>query len=310
MTDLALADVSEFQPRINWPAYGQQNRAVIVRAAYGHRQDYWFTYNQGGARANCDVIGYYQYLPAAADPRTCAMMLEQIVGPLLPGREFLVLDLEEGSGDQSGRMDAWNSAIASQFAKVDYSGLSFWHTHLNNVQGAVHRWVAAYGQSEPTSIAHDLWQDTDRQQFAGVAAPCDGSIFHGTIDDLKNRLGLALPPTPVPPPPPLFDASRFPFPGNMGLGSIGPQVAELKVFLTAAGFGHTLNTSTPKDQQTYGQGTQAAVALLQGVHDGQHPAERWFAPGVQPDGTCGQRTWTFLLADLVWDSALRGGVAA
>jgi hypothetical protein len=60
-----------------------------------------------------------------------------------------------------------------------YSGLAFARAHLADKVD----WVAAYGQSEPAD-AHTLWQFTDKQNFAGIGTPCDGSVFNGTIDQL------------------------------------------------------------------------------------------------------------------------------
>ena len=92
---LILADVSEFQT-VDWATYGAACPAVIVRAHNSNRADYKWAENRDGARAHCQVRGFYQYLTAGADPAQAARDLVATVGPLQSG-EFLILDLEAGT---------------------------------------------------------------------------------------------------------------------------------------------------------------------------------------------------------------------
>jgi hypothetical protein len=174
---VTIADVAEFQQTINWAAYGAVNPAAIVRVHNSNRADYYAAANIAGARAHCRWRGFYQYLTAGADPSTAAHAMQATLGPTLPG-EVMIVDIEEGSGDQTGRRAAWLAALQDP-VEWTYSGLAFARASLADKVD----WVAAYGQGEPTD-AHTLWQYTDKQIFAGISAPCDGSVYSGTIDQL------------------------------------------------------------------------------------------------------------------------------
>jgi hypothetical protein len=174
---LTIADVAEFQQTINWAAYGASNPAAIVRVHNSNRPDYFSPNNIAGARKYCRWRGFYQYLTAGADPTAAAHAMQATLGPTLPG-EVMIVDIEEGSGDQTGRRAAWLAALQDP-VEWTYSGAAFARAHL----GGKVDWIAAYGQGEPTD-SHLLWQFTDKQNFAGIATPCDGSYYNGTIDRL------------------------------------------------------------------------------------------------------------------------------
>jgi Glycosyl hydrolases family 25 len=201
---LAVADVSEFQLVVDWVAYGAQNPAAIVRVHNSNRPDNRAQPNIRGARAHCAWRGWYQYLTASADPVKAAHDMQATLGPTLPG-EVMILDLEEGSGDQSGRRAAWINALQDPVEWV-YSGVYFARQHLPGVKV---EWLAAYGQGEPTD-SHTLWQNTNARRFAGIAKPCDGSLFNGTLAQLQ-ALTIAYTPPPVPTPlPPAPDDPEDP----------------------------------------------------------------------------------------------------
>jgi len=176
---LPIADVSEFQLVIDWVAYGAQNPAAIVRVHNSNRPDNRAQPNIRGARAHCAWRGWYQYLTAGADPVKAAHDFQATLGPTLPG-EVMILDLEEGTGDQSARRAAWINALQDP-VEWTYSGMYFARQHLPKVRV---EWLAAYGQGEPTD-SHLLWQNTNARRFAGIAKPCDGSLFNGTIAQLQ-----------------------------------------------------------------------------------------------------------------------------
>jgi hypothetical protein len=202
--DLVIPDVSEWQGRIDHRAlvaglravYG--GAAIIVRINFGTvKVDLLADLNIDGLRAaGADVLGWYCYLLAKDDPIAAAVIFCRVLqahGGLRAG-EFVVCDDEEGTGDQSGRVDAFLAACDSILRVPDPSGQDWWYSDLNFA--AIHnlaaargrRWIAAYGQGEPT-VPHDLWQFTDAQQFAGISGPCDASVFHGSISDLRSLIG-------------------------------------------------------------------------------------------------------------------------
>lgn len=193
MPDLNIPDVSEFQGIIDWPNFGAE--AVIVRINYGNAKvDDQADRNIDGARQRCRVRGWYTYLIAGDDPVVDADVLARVIkahGGLQPN-EFIVCDDEEGAGDQSSRVDSFLNEVDAQLKATDaedfwYSGLNFSIAHnLSAAKG--HRWIAAYGQGEPT-VSHDLWQFTDAGSVAGVSGNVDMSVFHGDIDQLIALIG-------------------------------------------------------------------------------------------------------------------------
>jgi hypothetical protein len=192
-----LADVSEFQPNIVDAVYLNWSKAIIIRAAYGdaHDDKAWFGgqrrdfLHAGGVR----FLGIYQYIVASQDPVQQAGALSALVGSLRPG-ERIIGDLEEGTGDQSGRWLAWSSEIKKLLGQMpwNYSGLNFAAAHgIAPVD-----WVAAYQAPEPT-VAHKLWQFTDAFTIPGVGS-ADCSVFHGTIEQLAALGFQKSNPTPKP----------------------------------------------------------------------------------------------------------------
>ncbi|MDA8440544.1 MAG: GH25 family lysozyme [Propionibacterium sp.] len=187
MTDTIIADVSEFQQVIDWPTYGAHVPGVIIRAHNGNRPDAYWQRNLAGARANVTWRGFYQYLPANVDPAAAARAFTATIGQLEPG-EVVILDLEEGSGDQRARRQLWLDTMQAPI-EWTYSGLYFARSHL---PGVSIEWIAAYQSSEPTD-AHTLWQFTNAHTFPGIARPCDASVFHGTIlPGLTGSLGRSI----------------------------------------------------------------------------------------------------------------------
>jgi GH25 family lysozyme M1 (1,4-beta-N-acetylmuramidase) len=185
VTALTIADVSEFQGAVDWAAYGAVNPAAIVRASYGTRHvDKQWAANVAGVRAHLRVRGYYQYIVASEDVVAQAKVFAGLVGPLQRG-EFAAADVEEGAGDQSVRAALWVQTVHNLIGgeEWEYSDISFAAVHLRNFAGARYVWAAAYQRNAPL-VGHLLWQYADNVRFAGIARPCDGSTFNGTIDNL------------------------------------------------------------------------------------------------------------------------------
>ena len=191
MPNLIIPDLSEFQGTVAWRTLAPAAPAAIIRAHNGWRADNAFKYNATVGVPLLKWWAAYQYLPASVDPVAARHAFDALVAPYKPNA--VVLDLEEGTGDQSPRAKAWLDAGTGP--EILYSGLYFMRTHgLTGV--AVPKWIAAYGQAEPTDT-HELWQFTDKQTFPGIAHPCDASIFHGTITEL---IALTNPTTATPTP--------------------------------------------------------------------------------------------------------------
>lgn len=203
-----LADVSEFQGTIDWPAYGRAFPAVIIRAHNGSRPDKRFAANRDGARSNVALRGFYHYLKAGRDPAVQAAGFCNTVAALLPG-EFVAVDAEEGSGSQVERVQQWMAVVDKRLGTRSwlYSGQAFAQAHLGALVPFHDRnvWLANY-RSHPPDLPCTLWQHTDAEAHAGIPAPCDCSIYQGTAAELAALLGGA--PTPTPP------IVVTPFPGD------------------------------------------------------------------------------------------------
>jgi GH25 family lysozyme M1 (1,4-beta-N-acetylmuramidase) len=202
VAELHLPDVSEFQPDVDWAKVVAKNGgAAIIRALYGtsHVDNLWIKGRRDAAHnAGVKVLGIYHYLTKDQDPVAQAEVFVRTVGTLRRG-EFAVLDLEEGSGDQSGRAKQWFKYVDARLTYPGYrgawlySGDSFLASELNEFLTSSHRniWVADYG-AKP-GVRHVLWQHTDgthavppdwhQQGWPGIGR-CDCSVFEGTLPQL------------------------------------------------------------------------------------------------------------------------------
>lgn len=182
MPDLLIPDVSEYQT-VDFSVF---SGPIIVRAHNSSRPDRkWAEHAAGASRQ--PWWGAYQYLTKTADPAAAARAFLATLGGYRPN--VTILDLEEGDGDQRSRQHAWLSVMAGDPARDwTYSG-----DYFARSRGVIVEWVAAYGQQEP-SQAHLLWQFTDCYPFPGISpSPCDGSIFHGSLDNLLAVTGGSTP---------------------------------------------------------------------------------------------------------------------
>ena len=183
MPDIRLADVSEWQPNIDAAAYlAGGYRTLIVRAHSGYRPDKMMPARRDYLRGfPFAALGYYQYLAHDRDAAQQARELVSTVGPLR-ANEFLVLDHEEGAGNQIARADAWFAVVdqAIGFKATLYAGYFYCRDHLGGWGRWANRprWLAAYSTVEPGD-PHELWQNTDAARFPGLSGTVDGNIFHG-----------------------------------------------------------------------------------------------------------------------------------
>jgi lysozyme len=192
MTDTRLADISEFQESIDANAYLRGGYScLIVRAHNGYRPDNLWPARRDYLRGfGFTALGWYQYVVADRDTRDQARAFISAVGELR-GNEFAVCDLEEGSGAQRSRAQAWFTEVDNWqgFPATLYSGESFYKEHLGGADSWAGRprWMAAYRSTEPTD-PHELWQNTDSASFPGLAGGVDGNLFHGTASEFAQTM--------------------------------------------------------------------------------------------------------------------------
>ena len=192
-----FADLSEHQPTFDADAYLRSGcTIIIVRVHSGYRKDNAMPGRMVQVRSKpFQAVGYYQYLTKDRQAETQAQEFCSLVGHLKPN-EFPILDLEEGSGNQTGRAEAWFSIVDpwASFPATLYTGASMLQTQLS---GAAHwhrpRWIASY----PNSYSPDMgrfpagatfWQYTDRGKFAGCPGGVDGSVYPGTAAEFRTEV--------------------------------------------------------------------------------------------------------------------------
>lgn len=198
MTDIYMADVSEFQGNVDAQKYiSAGNECIICRTYNGYRPDNMMPGRRDYLRGQPFTgVGWYAYLEDGVDAVEQAHGFIATIGSL-KGNEWPILDLEEGSGDQTGRAQAWFNVVDpwAGFPAMLYAGDAFLKSNLGGAGRWSGRpvWIASYPNSyqpnpgsEP-SAAHILWQFSDRYNFAGIGN-CDGNIHHGPADEFVSTV--------------------------------------------------------------------------------------------------------------------------
>jgi GH25 family lysozyme M1 (1,4-beta-N-acetylmuramidase) len=184
VAEIRLADISEWQPSIDAPAYlAGGHKCLIVRAHSGGRVDnFWPTRRDYLRQYPFAALGWYQYLAGGRDAAQQAHEFVNCVGGIR-ANEFVVLDSEEGAGSQVARCQAWFDVVDRAYGvpSVLYASESWFSDRLGGAArwSGRARWVAAYRSSEPT-MPHELWQHSSTASFPGIAGGIDSSVFHGT----------------------------------------------------------------------------------------------------------------------------------
>jgi GH25 family lysozyme M1 (1,4-beta-N-acetylmuramidase) len=192
-----------WEPTPDFAGVMQQNGgAAIIRVSYGiDHLDHCFTRNRQAAQHHgYAFLGLYQYI-LPGDIAAQARAFCRWVGELAPS-EIPIADIEEGSGDQSGRAETWFGIVDSALGLSPlplpkrswlYSGEDFLTHQLNQVCTSGRSiWVAAYRDAEPT-LGHILWQPTDGTQGSRItrwvgAGYVDTNLFHGTLEQLAAAI--------------------------------------------------------------------------------------------------------------------------
>jgi GH25 family lysozyme M1 (1,4-beta-N-acetylmuramidase) len=210
LPDTYMADISEWQTSFDAPAYISGGyKIVIVRAYSGYRADSMMPSRRDYVRGQPFVgVGYYCYLAKDVDPKTQANGFINTIGTLRDN-EWAILDVEEGSGSQTSRAEAWFSVVdkwAGSPAMI-YASSSFMDSQLSGCGHWSGRsiWLAAYPGSYTDNPAvepsgrHDLWQYTDRRSMPGLSGGVDCSVHRGDEQSFMNAVLGGKAPTPPPP---------------------------------------------------------------------------------------------------------------
>jgi hypothetical protein len=207
---VTLPDVSEFQSPAagnapNWAGIKSQNGgAAIIRVGYGNAHlDTMLVSNRAAIKSlGFGFCGLYHYLRSGQDTPSQANAFIDWVGPNLNEGEIPILDLEEGSDNQSARASQWFGIVDAAYGLTSlplsqrswlYSGQNFANTAgLAPLFNSARRtWIAAYQASAAGLLPHTLWQSTNgqvganRTNWSGCGF-CDTSIYQGTLASLSN----------------------------------------------------------------------------------------------------------------------------
>lgn len=291
---MLLPDFSEWQPNVNMAGVRKQTPALILRVGYGHdHKDLQIDrYRPQAVQNGFGWTGLYQYARADQDITAQAEMFCSWVGRLTVG-EIPILDLEEGSGDQTARANAWFNVVDDHFALTPlpvnerswlYSGANFATNNLESIFNSDrHTWVASYGATEPAN-PHTLWQSTNgavgvnRVSWAG-AGYCDTSTTRYTIDQLA---ATGWHPSKIQPPPPTsLTWAMWPSTVTLKLGMKGTDVAVCQTALRNSGL---IGVRGIAVDNAFGLQTQTAVRNFQEIK------------GLTIDGIAGPQTRRALMA--------------
>ena len=204
MTEITFSDISQWQPTFDADPYLVAGHPVIICRALSkddgpdttmpERRDYV-------RRFNFDAVGYYNRLNAERDPAQQAREFIDVVGELRDN-EFPILDLEDGTGNQVPRAEAWFDVVDdwAGFMASLYSGAYFMRDNLGGTArwGKRPLWVADYTDSGKPNMNEatlpdllatcDWWQFSCTHHFPGLPNGVDANIFYGTGQEFLARV--------------------------------------------------------------------------------------------------------------------------
>jgi GH25 family lysozyme M1 (1,4-beta-N-acetylmuramidase) len=206
---LLLPDTSEFQTGTtapNWPAIKNQNGgACAIRVGYGNAHlDSMFVSNKTEIQnAGFGFALLYHYLRADQDALSQAQAFCNWVGSgQLKSWMRPALDLEEGSGNQISRANAWFNYVDDFFGLTGplqsrswlYTGDSFaTSSGLSAIcNSSRHTWIAKYSSTAPAN-AFTLWQCTNGSVGSHITSwsgsgKIDTSVYSGSLALLAETI--------------------------------------------------------------------------------------------------------------------------
>ncbi len=204
MTDLHIADLSDFQPGVNFADYASGGRpGVFLKATegLGFVASTFHGYRAAAHAAGLVFVGAYHFAKGH-DPQEEANHFLATIGWTLQPGEVAVLDAEV-AGLSADWCRTWLRAVQTATGREPllYCSWSYWSDVLSSMTDCP-LWIAAYhglGHNDPRDSVPGcrFWQYSDRADVPGVGS-ADDSVFRGTADDLAAMAGSPTPTQPAP----------------------------------------------------------------------------------------------------------------
>ena len=205
-------DVSHHQGDVDWAKVGNAVDFAFIKATEGTSYvDEKFERNRAAAHKAGLIVGLYHFGHPDNDPHEEADHFLRTVGDLHPHELPLVLDIETHDTRTPAATQNWCHAFLARLEEVTerkpivYSYPAFIESQLGSALTLYPLWIASY-RAEPSFTRWSkwlFWQTSSDGAVPGIAGRCDVDVFNGTVEELKERVGLAKPaPKPAPNPAP------------------------------------------------------------------------------------------------------------
>ena len=192
-----IIDVSEHNGNLNWAKLKPEIEGAIIRCGFGSdysaQDDAYFERNC----SECEKLGipYGVYIYSYANNVNKAKSEANHVKRLVKGKKLsfpIFYDLEEErySSYASNMAKTWLEAMAGYDVGI-YASVYWWKNYLKNVS-CKNKWVAYWGNTQPSISGMVLWQYSDKGTVAGISG-----------FDLNKNISMPIPhpePTPTPTP--------------------------------------------------------------------------------------------------------------
>ena len=189
-----FADISSYQPSIDWATYAKWSDMIAIKATegVGFVDPSFESHRAGAIAAGIKTIWYYHFArPDLGNaPGDESAWFSKVVGSIRPG-DRVVLDYERNSTLLTDT--AWALTFLRTVGQnpVIYSGLNFIKSYLINDQlSRYDQWIAAYGTVRPGNPL--AWQFTDKAPVPGIPSPCDCNYYYGDGWDAFNQMVVDL----------------------------------------------------------------------------------------------------------------------
>lgn len=193
-----FADISGFQPSIDWHMYRTFSDMVAIKTSegIGFRDPIFASHRSGAIAAGIETIWYYHFgRPEFGNaPQAEARYFQSVAGPIRQA-DRVILDIETGSHTAQ-----WALAFMQELATFYpnqvgvYSYASYVTDNLQNPALAQYPlWFALYNPNQPATPAPwkqlVAWQFSDAFQVPGIGI-CDCSVL---LEELSMTIDITTP---------------------------------------------------------------------------------------------------------------------